>query len=357
MTEMHKAVVILDGYFDIDYKYKRKIVDEFDGVTLKDFADFSYEFLSKTHKKVNKAEFSSYFTEEVYKSLINYYDKEGITVLTESLDEYPFEFRSIDYAPVCLYLKGNLSLLKNLNKISIVGSRKTLQSVLKITEEYAKRLSKANVVIVTGVADGGDLSAIKGALESKNIICILAGGFNCSSKEFSREYINKVEKRGLLLTEHSPKVITKPFHYPIRNRLIAGLSKGTLIVSGNIKSGTRYTYDYALQYGKDVFAFPYGLGVASGEICNEIIKNGGYLVTDLKDITEVLGFDIESEKIVKLSNNENIVLTAIKNGKYTVDDIIEETSLKVFEILPILTSLEIKNLIVKNGSAYSSIKN
>ena len=161
----------------------------------------------------------------------------------------------------------------------------------------------------------------------------------------------------LVISEYPPDTVPKPFHFPVRNRIIAGLSDATLIVSGDYKSGTRYTLSYALDFGRDVFAFPYNIGVASGELCNQVIKDGGYIVTELNDITEVLGIDIDSKQVVELSSSEELVLRAIKSGKTNVDDILLETGLKIFEVMPALTSLEIKNLLVKNSaSEYSLIK-
>ncbi len=358
MTEFQKAVVILDGCFDIEYKYKREIVDNCAGAkSLIEFANLSVKYLSKKFKNFDFNSFVNRFTEKEFLHLIESYKQKGITVICEGDEYYPQEFYNVSFSPICLYLKGNIKLLKSKNKLSIVGSRKTLPSILKITEDYSKRLSESGVVIVTGVAGGGDLSAVKGAIESGNLICILACGFDNAYREYSREFIKKAENKGLVITEHAPSVVAMPYYYPIRNRLIAGLSKGTLVISGNKKSGTRYTYNFALEYGKEVFAFPYGIGIISGEICNEIIKNGGYLVTEIEDITEVLGFSIKEKPKVLLSNNEIKVLQAIKEGKTLVDDVIEHTGLKVFEVLPTLTSLEIKNLIVKNGSFYSSIEN
>ena len=129
-----------------------------------------------------------------------------------------------------------------------------------------------------------------------------------------------------------------------------------MVISGSNKSGTRYTYEYALDFGKDVFAFPYGLGVTSGELCNEIIKQGGYLVTEVEDISSVCGFDIDKKEEIRLSENEIKVLTSIKSGNYLVDDIIVQTNLKVFEVIPTLTCLEIKGLITKDGSEYHIVK-
>lgn len=358
MTELRKAIVILDGSFDIEYKYKREILNKFSTIeNLGEFAKASSEYLSSKIENFNEKSYVKEFTDKKYLELCQLYNKKGIIAITEVDDNYPSEYKQISLNPICLYAKGNIKLLNAKNKFSIVGSRKTTPAILKITEDFSKMLADNGVVIVTGVAGGGDLSAVKGAISSGNIICILASGFDNAYREYSREYIKAVEKSGLIISEHRPSVISMPYFYPIRNRLIAGLGKGVLITSGSYKSGTRYTYDFALEYGKDVFAFPYNIGVSSGEICNEIIKNGGYLVTEVEDIITVCNFEAQKKVEINLSDREKVVLQSIKDGNYSVDDLILQTGLKIFELLPVLTTLEIKKLIVKNGSEYSSITN
>ena len=349
MTEFCKSLIILDGYFDIEYKIKRFVIDELTG------NENFLEFGLKTNKllKDRGVEIKNYlkaFTDKNYDNLIKSYDKKGIVVINESSENYPSDLYSVEDRPVCLYLMGNAELLNAKNKFSIVGSRKTLPSILKITEEYAKTLSQSGVVIVTGVAGGGDLASIKGALSSGNLICVLAGGFDNISNEYTHEYIKNVISSGLLVSEYPPSVKPMPYFYPRRNRLFVALSKGVLVTSGSFKSGTRHTANYALDYGKDVFAFPYGLNVTSGEICNQIIKDGGYLVTDISDIAEVCGFDVTKKEKVPLNEVELKVLSVIKTGIVTVDNIIQLTGLKICQLMPVLTALEIKKLIVKSGA-------
>ena len=358
MNATSKGLIILDGYFGVDYVYVRSFLDEIGEVSsLSEFASLSNKFFQKRIKGFNYKNYEESFTEKAYLTLIETYAKSGVSVITEFSSNYPKELKEISFRPICLYLKGNASLLQSKNKFSIVGSRKTLPSYLKITEDFSKRLSSSGVVIVTGVAGGGDLSAIKGAIGSGNLICVSASGFDHVYKEYTRDYIDKIIEKGLLICEKPPKVKAMPYFYPVRNRIIAGLGKGVLVISGSSKSGTRHTYNYALEYGKDVFSFPYGLGVTSGEICNEIIKEGGYLVTSIEDITSALNFELKEKEEVKLNDREKQVLSAIKSGNYKVDDIILATNYKVFEVLPTLTCLEIKGLIVKNGGEYQAVKN
>ncbi len=352
MTEYQSALVILDGCFNIDYKYKRLAIDGLEPTSsMKDFAIKTLEVFSQEIKGFDEKEYLSAFTSKRYDKLIKEYAKKGVKVITEDSEEYPYRLYSITDRPICLYCVGNVGLLSSENTFAIVGSRKTIPSVLKLGEDFAEQLSNSNVTVVTGVAGGGDLSAIKGAYKSGNLICVLACGIDNAGKEYTRDYINKVlSLGGLIVSEYPPNVVALPYYYPFRNRIIAGLSQGVLIMSGDYKSGTRYTLNYALDYGREVFAFPYNVGVSSGETCNKIIKDGGYMVTEINDIAEVMGYNVALSIDIELSQHEKIVLANIKLGKTTVDELMSETGYKIFELIPTLTSLEIKNLIVKNGS-------
>ncbi len=346
-----KAIIFIDGFLNLEYKYKRAILDLFekpsDLFTSKNTL-FAFLRENKLDKYVNSIELA--INEDFVSKIIQKYNERGVKVVTEVSTLYPTELKNLPLNPICLYVKGNENLLNVKNKFSIVGSRKTLTEYLNLTEKISESLSLNGIVIVTGVAVGGDLSAIKGAINSGNLILVMAGGLDYIKSEVNRDYITKtIEKGGLVITEYPPEVPTLAYHYLVRNRIIAGLSKGTLIVSGNYKSGVKYTSNFAIEYNKEVFAYPYTLGTYGSEIPNALIKDGAYMVTELKDITEVLGYNLSENKKVKLTEDETKVLEVIKNGKNLVDDIILELGFKINELLPILTALEIKGVIVKRG--------
>ena len=296
--------------------------------------------------------------EDFVSKIIEKYEERGLIVITEVSENYPNELINLPINPICLYCLGNVNLLNEKRKFSIVGSRKSIPQYLKLSKEFSESLSSGGIVIVTGVAVGGDLSAIEGAINTGNLILTLAGGHDFIKSEINRDYILKaIEKGGLVISEYPPEVPALAYHYPVRNRIIAGLSQGVLIVSGDSKSGTRHTASFALDYGKEIFTFPYTLGTYGGELPNLLIKDGAYLVTSLDDIAEVLGYNLDSESKITLTEDEEKILNVIKNGKILVDDIVSSTNLKIFEIIPLLTSLEIKGVVVKcSGNEYTLAK-
>ncbi len=356
-TIQEKVLIFLDGFINLDYKHKRNIISLYD-----DIEDFFENFdICLNYLKQNL----SFKEENLFKlakdngfldSLIDKYNKSGIVVITENSKIYPKRLKYLDFNPICLYCKGNISLLNSENTFSIVGSRKTMPETLKRVEEYSNVLSTNNVVIITGIAGGVDLSAIKGAISSGNIISVMACGSDFWEADGNCSYLKKIIENGLVISEYPKEVAPKNYLYPIRNRIIAGLGDGTLIASGEYKSGARYTANYSLDYGKEVFAFPYNLGIKSGELPNQLIKDGANLVLGVEDIIEIMNFNISKEQNVNLSEQEILVYNEILNGNTVIDEIISSTNLKIYEIMPILTSLESKKIISCVGSEYSIIK-
>lgn len=358
MKNNELALIFLDGLLNLDYKHKRAIINLYDDVSqIFTNPDVACYYLKENVSTASANTFVSAIHNNFVAVLVKKYQERGITVITEESEGYPTELYPLSFRPICLYALGNVKLLNSNKKFSIVGSRKTAPHILKLTESIASDLSKNEIVIVTGVANGGDKSAIKGALESGNIICVLASGHDFIKSETNRDIIEKVIASGLVISEYPPEVPPKNYHYPIRNRIIAGLSSGTLIVSGTLTSGARHTADYALDYGKDVFAFPYGIGDLTGELCNNLIKDGAHLVVNVKDVSEVMGYALNESKKVRLTKEESEVYNLIIEGVKSPDQLSIKLDKKIYEVVPILTTLELKGVVVKNNSnEYTAIK-
>lgn len=276
----------------------------------------------------------------------------ALTVLSE---DYPEALKQIDEPPLVLFGAGNRELIQK-RKFCIVGSRLTPSWAEGLTKRIASEISR-HFVIVTGLAEGGDLAAITGALESGNLISVLPCGLDECYPAAHHAIKRRVKEQGLLLSEYPlyEKVRTYSFH--ARNRILAGLSEGVLVVSAGKRSGTSITANRALDYGRDVFAFPYNAGVKQGEGCNELLKKGAQLVTDSEDILSFYGFDNQKTELPPLTEEEERVLAILKEeGELHTAVIAERTGLKVYEAAAALSSLEIKNLAVKaGGNRYSAL--
>ncbi len=351
MSNNERAIIYLDLLTHLEYKHKRNIIDLYKDIgTLFENPSICYEYLLNNASQGYAKTFIDGINAKIYDEIIDNAINGDYVIVTEQSKDYPTSLFNIDFRPLCLYCKGNLNLLNAKNIFSIVGSRKTLPEYLKHCSNISNELSSSGVVIVTGVANGADKSAILGAIDSGNLILVLAGGFNYINSEQNRDLINKTAKCGLVISEYAPQVPHLAYHYPIRNRIIAGLSKGVLICSGNYKSGTKYTAQFALEYNKDLFCFPYAINASGGELCNKLIKEGAYLTESVEDICQVCNFTVSEKQNASLSKLEEKVYSEVKNGATKVETLIENLNLKIYELIPILSSLEIKGYLLKNSS-------
>lgn len=360
LSRDEKAIIFLDGFEYIEYKHKKAILDIckspsqiFDDNRLIDdyFKSVGKESIAKTLLSALKDK--DFIEESIEKNL-----RGATDVLTLVSDGYPSELKETPTPPIVIYARGNVQLLSK-RKFGIVGSRKTLNQYLKRAEDISFELSSNDVVIVTGVADGADSSAIKGALKSGNIISVFAGEVGKAYPASANDLSNKIiQSGGLIISENPAGTVPKIYSYPVRNRIIAGLSQGVLIVSGSLTSGTRYTADYALDYGREIFCLPYGIGVGGGEICNKLIKSGALLIETASEIAEQLSYEINGEEKTEiiLSENEKTLYKLIKQGFSDTDSLAENSNMLIFEIISTLGMLELKGLVVKDFSGNYSVR-
>ena len=279
-------------------------------------------------------------------------ERRAITVITAQSSCYPKFLIQAPCPPFVLYCKGDVGLLNGKDNFGVVGSRKNISLSLKLAENYTKKLLEAGFTIVTGTADGIDSAVLKTALRcTGKIISVVAGGMDHIYPTINTELIEKVAQIGLVISEYPPEIVPKPFHFPVRNRIISALSRGVLIVSGAMKSGTLYTAEYALEYGKDLFAIPYNVGVQSGEGCNDLIKRGAILTDTPKDILDFYGKQITQTKIA-VTEQEKQVLLALRQEQLHIEKLSALIGKRTFEIMPILSVLEIKGLVTKSGNVY-----
>ena len=262
--------------------------------------------------------------------------------------DYPAGLRVIPDPPPVLYGMGRRELLAR-RKFCIVGSRILPAWAEKTGKTIAADLSR-RFVIVTGIAEGGDRAAIDGALAGGNLICVLPNGPDVAYPAAHASLQREVARRGLLLSEYAPGVKTKKYAFHARNRILAGLSDGVLILAAGARSGTLITANCALEYGRELFALPHNVGVAQGEGCNEMIKAGAWLCTCAGDIFAAYGMAAEEKPRIRLSEKEERLLAVLKEaGELHAAVLAERVGLHVFEAQAILASLEMKGLAVRSG--------
>ena len=216
-------------------------------------------------------------------SLVNSLNCKYVTILDSN---YPMCLKTIYKPPFVLFYKGDYNLLSDMNnKIGIIGSRINTEYGKKATEEICKDLIEQddNVVIVSGCAKGIDSLAHLCCLESKGkTIGVLGNGLDVIYPKENYKLYDDISKKGLLLSEYPPGTMPDKNNFPNRNRIIAGISKGIVVIEAKEKSGTMNTVCHALENGKSIYCVPERYDCNSG--CNKLIKEGAKLIENAQDI-------------------------------------------------------------------------
>ena len=295
-------------------------------------------------------------------------------IIYSSDKSYPQILNLIKNKPKKLYVQGNIDLL-NKSCIAIVGSRKYSEYGKKMTKKFTKELVNEGFVIVSGLAQGIDSFAHEECINSGGkTIAVIACGFNKICIEGNKELYKKIlESNGCIITEYSPEMPAYSKNFPIRNRLISGISLGTLVVEANYRSGTSITARFCKEQNRKLFCIPNSLESKNSIGVNNLIKKGANLVTSVNDIIEVIGqvknkvkiekIQLEDKKddLIKtekeLSKQEFKIYKLLKNNSQNVDEISNTSKLSISEVNVILSKLEIEDYILKLSNNKYVIKN
>ncbi len=287
----------------------------------------------------------------ILKSLL----KKDIQVLTPDLPQYPNKIRNIAVKPLCLYIKGDASIVtdEETPAIAVVGSRNCTPYGRYLTNFFTSRLASAGITIISGMASGIDSLAHETALKFKTkTLAILGCGVNIVSPPSNSKLYNRIlNEGGAILSEFPPdqKVIKGLF--VTRNRLISALSDGVLIIEGTSKSGTLITARHAGDQGKSIFLPPYNLTATYGYTFSHLMQNGGVFVFSPDDIFEHLNLKpppLPPDMTLNLSEEEIELMALIRQEIANPDTIAEELKIPMSAILNRLLELEIKGHIAKD---------
>lgn len=347
-TKEEKAMLWLDS-FSLDYPKKAALLRLFRDpyALVRGFSEREEKIREIAGDKIFARMRDSLDGGAYMRGLLGSYERENIFCAVCFSELYPESLRGIDDPPFVLYCKGNGALLRE-RKFAVVGSRRTNPQILKRTEDMAEGLSHA-FAVVTGLAEGGDSAALAGALKNGRAVSVLAFGFSHVYPESNAALLEKVMENGLAVTEYIPSQPAKKYTFPARNRIIAGLSEGVLVVSGGEKSGTRITAEYAYGFGRDVFAFPYSIGDPSGAGCNRLIKDYAKLTENLVDITSVFGINLTEKAPEPLTADEQKVFGCIGGTPVHTSEIAQKSGVQERDLPPVLIMLAMKKRIVSCG--------
>lgn len=290
---------------------------------------------------------------------LHYMRQSSTMCITREDAAFPEALRHIYNPPVALFARGNIGLLSRDIKLAMVGSRKASPGGLKTAETFGRTFSEAGMTIVSGMADGIDAASAEGALSGiGSTIAVLGCGIDICYPAVNRPLYDEIGANGLLLSEFFFGQPPKKGHFPLRNRVISGLSDGVLVVEAGKKSGALITANHAAEQGKNVYAVPQDIHSRTGAGCNQLLKDGAKVVTEPQDVLEdyVARFPEQSEtqekdaaaksaEIVQLSEAEQALFDIIAGGVNTVDGLVVKTGQPINELNATLMMLELKDLI------------
>jgi len=280
--------------------------------------------------------------------------KQGLTIVSFEDASYPENLKQIPGFPIILYIKGELKKEDGAS-IAIVGSRRASFYGLTCAEKFSADLSDAGLTIVSGMARGVDTYAHRGALKKHGrTLAVMGSGFNNIYPSENKELAEEISGNGAVISEFSMNAEPKRQNFPRRNRIISGLSLGTLVVEAARNSGALITADFALEQGREVFALPGKIDSGNSFGTNGLIKQGAKLVSHASEIIEELNLvfvptgnaEVKNQEQQRaISESEESLYSLISKEPLFLDDIIEKSNLTVAAASNTLLQLQFKKLI------------
>lgn len=300
----------------------------------------------------------------------------GYKIICICDEEYPNLLRHIDNPPALLYVKGDISFLNSVKSIGIVGTRKASEYGLAMAHDLSHDLALNNVAVISGGALGIDSAAHQGALDAGGkTVAVLGCGINYPYLLGNLKLRNEISNSGAVISEYPPNFPSKPFTFPIRNRIISGISSGIVVIEAGKKSGSLITANLANNQNRDVFVVPVNKESKNSEGSFSLIEDGAMVVASVQDILSEYNnnLNIKKEKSTNLENKPNIQKSKKRNisdvpkeyrnifeillkGKTHIDIISEITEIPVDKLLLALTEMEISGFVKSSsGKIYEAL--
>ena len=298
---------------------------------------------------------------------LNWCKQKDHHVLSMLDDAYPCLLKEIHDAPPLLFIKGDIDAL-TLPQIAIVGSRNPSSDGKQIAFQFAQFLSQSGLVINSGLAQGIDAESHKGALSNGKTIAVCATGLDRVYPAKHHQLAQRIAKQGALVSEFLPGTKLHKSFFPRRNRLISGLSIGTLVVEASVRSGSLITAQCALEQGREVFAIPGSIHNPMAKGCHKLIQQGAKLVEKAEDILEelqshlqYLNLGLQPDSSTKASHSQQInissleadyqdLLEVITYNPISIDELVANSNFKAEQISAMLLILELDGFVSNVGS-------
>lgn len=296
----------------------------------------------------------------------------GISLLTLDDEDYPPALRTIYDPPFLLYIKGRI-IPADRAAIGVVGSRRTTHYGREQAKKLSFQLAKAGFSIVSGLARGIDTAAHEAALAANGrTLAVLGSGIGNVYPPENQALADRIAEHGAVISEFPVLYVPDKQSFPLRNRIVAGISRGLLVVEAPVRSGSLITANQALEQGRTVFAVPGPIDRPTSEGCHRLIQQGAKLVCSAQDIIDELDLEIgflalddtprakgnspgtiaEPRREPILSEGERLILTELADGDSTIDTLVTATGMPAGKVSATLLQLELKSLVKQLPGKY-----
>lgn len=281
--------------------------------------------------------------------LAELWQKQSINVCAFDDEDYPQMLKNIHMPPIVLFYKGCLSVAAGIC-IAMVGARRATAYGKNVADLIARDIASAGGIVVSGAAKGIDTASHLGALSVENgkTIAVLGCGVDVVYPSENRKLLAEIAERGVVVSEYLPGTSPMPVFFPLRNRIISGLARGTVVVEAAERSGSLITADFALEQGRDVFAVPGSIFAATYKGTHSLLQQGAKLVKCANDILEEYGevAEIKEKNLPAMSDEEKVVYgkLSVETPK-SIEEIAMKAGLVVQNVAVTLLHLQIKGLV------------
>lgn len=361
VTDKKLLWVALNLVLGDNLRAARRIVERFSGLS-EAFLSSSQDLVALGLKEEEARELSSPGLIDKAAKVLSGMAKKGYSVLTLEDKAYPENLREIFDPPYVLYCAGKPEVL-NEPSVSVVGARKPTPYGRAVAEALARDLAAAGLVVVSGMARGIDSIAHWGALQAGKTVAVLGSGLDNIYPRENAPLFRKISEGGAAVSEFPPGARPLGFHFPLRNRIISGLSKATVVVEASRKSGSLITACLALEQNREVMAVPGNLTSELSLGANWLIKAGAKLVETWEDVVEEFPCPLrerffsqrkeEQRSLPEMSPAEKRLFDGLRPDELThIDELVEKNDASVSEILALLLNLELKGLVHQAPGKY-----
>ena len=318
------------------------------GLSIKELNEFkNIEEVYEKCKKIKKRDISKE---------LDYIEKNNVEVINFFDDRYPNSLRQIPYPPMTLYAKGKLKDMEL--PIAVVGTRYPSGYGEKVVKYLIENLVEADFSIISGLALGIDAMAHAWTLNKGGYtVAVLGCGIDVVYPQKNKNLFKRIEENGCIISEFPISTPPNRYNFPARNRIIAGLSKGTIVVEADIKSGSLITARLTIEQGKPVFSVPGEIFSKRSRGTNKLISEGAIPVLDINTILSYFYLELKAdlsrlkEENVELTEKEKLILDVLE-GEMNEDELSNVTGLDIDKLSEMLFDLELKDLIKRTPMGY-----